>query len=120
MTDPLHRLFGLAGKTALVTGGGQGIGRMIAHGLVEVGATVYIASRKIEQCEETAREFARTMHEERTRRPSALRDVLAHRPAGRALPLAEVQPASEITRMYEARTAMRPKYETRFGCLSYG
>ena len=58
MSDPLRRLFGLAGKTALVTGGGQGIGRMIAHGLVEVGATVYIASRKIEQCEETARELS--------------------------------------------------------------
>jgi NAD(P)-dependent dehydrogenase (short-subunit alcohol dehydrogenase family) len=58
VSDPLHRLFGLAGKTALVTGGGQGIGRMIAHGLVEVGATVYIASRKIEQCEETAKELS--------------------------------------------------------------
>jgi hypothetical protein len=41
VTDALHRLFSLAGKTALVTGGGQGIGRMIAHGLVEAGATVY-------------------------------------------------------------------------------
>ena len=58
MSDPLHRLFGLAGKTALVTGGGQGIGRMIAHGLVEVGTTVYIASRKLEQCKETARELS--------------------------------------------------------------
>ena len=45
------------------------------------------------------REFVRTMTEERGRRPSALRDVLAHRPAGPAVPLAEVQPASEITRM---------------------
>ena len=45
------------------------------------------------------RDFVRTMTEERTRRPAALRDVLAHRPAGPPLPLAEVQPASEITRM---------------------
>ena len=45
------------------------------------------------------RDFVRTMTEERTKRPSALRDVLAHRPAGPGLPLAEVQPASEITRM---------------------
>ena len=58
MTDALHRLFGLAGKTALVTGGGQGIGRMIAEGLVEAGATVYIASRKFDQCEQTARELS--------------------------------------------------------------
>ena len=58
MTDALHRLFGLAGKTALVTGGGQGIGRMIAQGLVEAGATVYIASRKLDQCEQTARELS--------------------------------------------------------------
>jgi len=58
MSDALHRLFGLGGKTALVTGGGQGIGRMIAQGLVEAGATVYIASRKLEQCEQTARELS--------------------------------------------------------------
>ena len=58
MTDALHRLFGLAGKTALVTGGGQGIGRMIAQGLVEAEATVYIASRKLDQCEQTARELS--------------------------------------------------------------
>ena len=58
MTDALHRLFSLGGKTALVTGGGQGIGRMIAQGLVEAGAVVYIASRKLEQCEQTARELS--------------------------------------------------------------
>ena len=58
MSDALHRLFSLAGKTALVTGGGQGIGRMIAQGLVEAGATVYIASRKLDQCEQTARELS--------------------------------------------------------------
>ncbi|MEO8697836.1 MAG: SDR family oxidoreductase, partial [Acidimicrobiales bacterium] len=49
---------GLDGKTALVTGGGQGIGRMIAQGLIEAGATVYIASRKLDQCEQTARELS--------------------------------------------------------------
>ena len=58
MTDALHRLFSLDGKTALVTGGGQGIGRMIAQGLIEAGATVYVASRKIDQCEQTARELS--------------------------------------------------------------
>jgi NAD(P)-dependent dehydrogenase (short-subunit alcohol dehydrogenase family) len=58
VNDALHRLFSLDGKTALVTGGGQGIGRMIAQGLIEAGATVYIASRKLDQCEQTARELS--------------------------------------------------------------
>jgi NAD(P)-dependent dehydrogenase (short-subunit alcohol dehydrogenase family) len=42
----LQRLFGVAGKTVLVTGGGTGIGRMISQGFVDNGAKVYIASRK--------------------------------------------------------------------------
>ena len=33
-------------RTALVTGGGSGIGKMIAAGLVANGAKVYIAARK--------------------------------------------------------------------------
>ncbi|TPX50636.1 hypothetical protein SeLEV6574_g00804 [Synchytrium endobioticum] len=37
---------GLAGKVAVVTGGGVGIGRMIAATLVQNGVKVYIASRK--------------------------------------------------------------------------
>ena len=43
----VEQLFGLHGKTAFVTGGGSGIGTMIAHGLAHAGATVYIASRKL-------------------------------------------------------------------------
>jgi NAD(P)-dependent dehydrogenase (short-subunit alcohol dehydrogenase family) len=42
MTD----LFDVSGKRALVTGGGRGIGLMIASGLVRAGAEVVIASRK--------------------------------------------------------------------------
>jgi NAD(P)-dependent dehydrogenase (short-subunit alcohol dehydrogenase family) len=57
LTD-LERLFGLRGKVALVTGGGQGIGRMIAAGLLSAGADVYIASRKLDVCEATAAELA--------------------------------------------------------------
>jgi NAD(P)-dependent dehydrogenase (short-subunit alcohol dehydrogenase family) len=55
MTD----LFDIAGKTALVTGGSRGIGRMIAQGYVEAGAKVYISSRKAEVCEEVAAELSK-------------------------------------------------------------
>jgi peroxisomal trans-2-enoyl-CoA reductase len=45
------------GKVALVTGGGTGIGRAIATELAILGATVVIASRNQEQCQQTAREI---------------------------------------------------------------
>jgi NAD(P)-dependent dehydrogenase (short-subunit alcohol dehydrogenase family) len=51
-------LFRLDNKTALVTGGAQGMGRMIAAGLLDAGAKVYITSRKPEVCEATARELS--------------------------------------------------------------
>lgn len=51
-------LFDLTGKTALVTGGAQGLGRMIAEGLLGAGATVAITSRKADVCEAAAAEMA--------------------------------------------------------------
>lgn len=48
----------LQGKVALVTGGGRGIGKAITQRLAAAGANVVIASRKMENLEATAREFA--------------------------------------------------------------
>jgi NAD(P)-dependent dehydrogenase (short-subunit alcohol dehydrogenase family) len=52
------RLFSLAGRTALITGGSRGIGRMIAEGFLAQGARVYISARKAEACDRTAKELS--------------------------------------------------------------
>jgi NAD(P)-dependent dehydrogenase (short-subunit alcohol dehydrogenase family) len=52
------QLFSLKGRTALVTGGSRGIGRMIAEGFLAQGATVYISARKAEACDQTAKELS--------------------------------------------------------------
>lgn len=53
----LNSIFGVSGKTALVTGGATGIGRMIAEALVRGGAHVLIASRKGDICDVVAAEL---------------------------------------------------------------
>ncbi|MEU8248640.1 SDR family oxidoreductase [Nonomuraea sp. NPDC048916] len=50
-------LFSVEGKTVVVTGGSRGIGRMIAAGFVDAGATVYISARKTPEVEKTAAEL---------------------------------------------------------------
>ena len=44
-------LFRLDDKTAIVTGGGRGLGEYMAHALSDVGANVVLCSRKLEACE---------------------------------------------------------------------
>jgi NAD(P)-dependent dehydrogenase (short-subunit alcohol dehydrogenase family) len=41
----LEEVFGLKGKTAIVTGGGRGIGQVVALGLAKAGANVVIINR---------------------------------------------------------------------------
>jgi gluconate 5-dehydrogenase len=50
----VRQLFDLTGKTAIVTGGGRGLGAQIAQGLAEAGANLVLCSRKVETCRETA------------------------------------------------------------------
>jgi NAD(P)-dependent dehydrogenase (short-subunit alcohol dehydrogenase family) len=56
--DP-SQLFSIRGKTAVVTGGSRGIGKMIATGFVAAGARVYICARKAEACDATAAELSK-------------------------------------------------------------
>ncbi|MEK4130263.1 SDR family oxidoreductase [Solibacillus sp. FSL W8-0474] len=46
-------LFDLSGRTALITGGGRGLGRDIAEAFAEHGANIAICSRKLSNCQET-------------------------------------------------------------------
>ena len=57
-----QRLFSLAGRRALITGGSRGIGRMIAEGFLAQGARVYISARKASACDETAAELSEFGH----------------------------------------------------------
>jgi gluconate 5-dehydrogenase len=57
MTSLVERLFGMSGRTVLVTGGGRGLGKDFAFGLAEAGAHVVIGSRKVRNCSEVAREI---------------------------------------------------------------
>ncbi|MCL6547648.1 MAG: SDR family oxidoreductase [Alicyclobacillus sp.] len=50
------RLLDLTGKTALVTGGGRGLGQQITFALAEGGADVIVCSRQLDICEDIAAE----------------------------------------------------------------
>ncbi len=55
----MKNLFSLEGRTAIITGGSRGIGKMIAKGFIEQGARVYITARKAPACDQTAEELSK-------------------------------------------------------------
>lgn len=50
----VKEMFNLEGRVAIVTGGSIGLGEQMCTALAEAGASVIVASRKLERCEETA------------------------------------------------------------------
>jgi NAD(P)-dependent dehydrogenase (short-subunit alcohol dehydrogenase family) len=58
---PPSERFDLTGKVALVTGGSRGLGRSMVQAFAAAGADVIVSSRKLDACEEVARDItART------------------------------------------------------------
>ncbi|KAF7365555.1 2OG-Fe oxygenase [Mycena venus] len=59
--DPLspQHLFDVQGLVAVITGGGSGIGRMMAAALENNGATVYIVGRRLDVLQSTAQEISK-------------------------------------------------------------
>lgn len=57
-SDLFEQLFSLKGKTALVTGGYKGIGRLFSDTYAEAGADVVIVARSLEGCQKAAREIS--------------------------------------------------------------
>src|SRR5690242_17274502 len=53
----MSNVFDLTGKVAIVTGSTKGIGRAMASGLANAGATVIVSSRKQELCDKVASEL---------------------------------------------------------------
>ncbi|EGL83048.1 short-chain dehydrogenase/reductase SDR [Caldalkalibacillus thermarum TA2.A1] len=53
----IHELFSLKGKSAIVTGGGRGLGAQMAEALAEAGANVVICSRKVEACRDVSEQL---------------------------------------------------------------
>jgi len=80
-TQPLEvefdNLFSVANKVVLVTGGGRGLGYMMAKGYVLGGAKVYICSRDFKVCQEVASELNR------------LADQRASSPKGKCIAIGE-------------------------------
>ena len=57
MTKNIKELFDLTGKTAIVTGGSRGLGKEMAEGLAEAGASLMLCARRDLWLNETLAEF---------------------------------------------------------------
>jgi NAD(P)-dependent dehydrogenase (short-subunit alcohol dehydrogenase family) len=57
MVKHIRELFDLSGRTAIVTGGSRGLGREMAEGLAEAGASLMLCARRAEWLDETVEEF---------------------------------------------------------------
>jgi len=53
----IKELYDLSGQVAIVTGGAAGIGLQMAYALGEAGANLVIAARKLERCQEVAKQM---------------------------------------------------------------
>ncbi len=56
-SNPVTQSLDLTGKVAIITGGSRGIGRSIAIGFAQNGASVVVTSRNLDSCESTAGEI---------------------------------------------------------------
>ena len=56
----VRQLFDLTGRVAIITGGSIGLGRQMAQGLAEAGASVVLCARKKERCQQAAQELQKT------------------------------------------------------------
>ena len=57
MAAHIKDLFDLTGKTAIVTGGSRGLGKEMAEGLAEAGASLMLCARRAEWLDPTIEEF---------------------------------------------------------------
>ncbi len=55
----VRQLFDLTGRVAIVTGGSVGLGRQMAEGLAEMGASLVLCARKKERCVQAAEELGK-------------------------------------------------------------
>jgi NAD(P)-dependent dehydrogenase (short-subunit alcohol dehydrogenase family) len=64
VTKPIDptALFSLAGRTAIVTGSGRGLGRALAHGLAAAGARVVVSDTVVETARTVAAEITAAGH----------------------------------------------------------